>query len=43
MTNRIVQKIKDKIEYEKESYRMSQEELKRVMLDRPELFDKKGK
>jgi hypothetical protein len=34
----IVQKIKDKVAYEKESYRMSGEELERIRKEHPELF-----
>lgn len=38
----IVQKVKDKVAYEKESYRMSQDEMKAIRKERPELF-RKGK
>lgn len=42
---KIVQAMKDKIAYEKESYRMSSEELERSMREHPEMYrrGKKGK
>ncbi len=38
---KIVQKVKDKVAYEKESWRMSQQELREIRKEHPELFRKK--
>lgn len=40
MASKIVQKIKDKVAYERESYRLSGEELKLIKEENPELFRK---
>lgn len=40
MAKRVIQVIKDKVAYEKESWRMGQEELKKIREEHPELFRK---
>lgn len=40
MAKGIVQKVKDKVAYERESYRMSQDEMRKVREENPELFRK---
>jgi hypothetical protein len=39
----ILDKVKAKVAYEKESYRLSQEHMAKVAKESPELFRKKGK
>jgi hypothetical protein len=39
----LLDKIKAKVDYEKESYRLSQEHMAKVRKESPELFRKKGK
>lgn len=40
MAKGIVQKVKDKVAYERESYRLSQEHMAKVRAESPELFRK---
>lgn len=43
MASKIVQKIKAKVAYERESFRLSGEELKLIKEEHPELWEKRRK